>query len=69
MELFWNGSVDEFYRLKVLIALEQLITLMVEKITILMSKTSRFTGNQERGSRIQEGRSGNENRGSGIEDR
>ena len=52
MELFWNGSVDEFYRLKVLIALEQLITLMVEKITILMSKTSRFTGKP--GARIQD---------------
>ena len=32
-----------------------------------MSKTSRFTGKP--GARIEDGRSGSENRGSGIEDR
>ena len=31
LELFRNGSVDEFYRLKALITLEQENTLMVEK--------------------------------------
>ena len=31
LELFRNGSVDEFYRLKALITLEQVNTLMVEK--------------------------------------
>ena len=34
------GSVHEFYRLKALITLEQVITSVVEKRTILMSKTS-----------------------------
>ena len=40
------GSVLEFYRLKALITLEQVITSVVEKRTILMSKTSmvRLTG-------------------------
>ena len=31
LELFRNGSVDEFYRLKALITLEQVNTLVVEK--------------------------------------
>ena len=31
IELFRNGSVHEFYRLKALITLEQVITSMVEK--------------------------------------
>ena len=45
IELFQNGSVHEFYRWKVLITLEQVITSVVEKKkTILMSKISRFTG-------------------------
>ena len=41
-----HGSVHEFYRLKALITLEQVITSVVEKRTILMSKTSmvRLTG-------------------------
>ena len=40
--LFLNGSVHEFYRLKALISLEQIYTLVVEKkkIRILISKTS-----------------------------
>ena len=43
LELFRNGSVDEFYRLKALITLEQVNTLMVEKKRrILISK--RLTG-------------------------
>ena len=33
-----------------------------------MSKTSRFTENQGRGWRTEDGGSGSENRGSGIED-
>ena len=31
LELFRNGSVNEFYRLKALITLEQVNTLVVEK--------------------------------------
>ena len=43
LELFRNGSVDEFYRLKALITLEQVNTLVVEKKRrILISK--RLTG-------------------------
>ena len=43
LEHFRNGSVDEFYRLKALITLEQVNTLMVEKKRrILISK--RLTG-------------------------
>ena len=45
-QLFRNGSVNEFYRLKPLITLEQVISSVVEKRTILMRKTSkvRLTG-------------------------
>ena len=35
IELFRNGSVHEFYRFKVLITLEQLITSVVEKMNNL----------------------------------
>ena len=43
LELFRNGSVDEFYRLKALITLEQVNTLVVgKKRRILISK--RLTG-------------------------
>ena len=55
-----NGSVHEFYHLKARITLEQVITSVFEKRTILMSRTSRFTG--KLGSRIGD-------RGSEIEDR
>ena len=47
VNLFRNESVHEFYRLKALITLEQVITSVVEKKrTILVSKTSmvRLTG-------------------------
>ena len=50
VEWFRNGSFHEFCRLKALITLEQLITSLVEKRTIFMSKTSGFTG--KLGSRI-----------------
>ena len=61
-------SVHEFYRLKALITLEQIITSVVEKKrTVLMSNNSRFTGlleDLERGSRIEDRELGIENRGS-----
>ena len=61
-------SVHEFYRLKALITLEQMITSVVEKKrTVLMSNNSRFTGlleDLERGSRIEDRELGIENRGS-----
>ena len=62
-------SVHEFYRLKALISLEQMITSVVEKKkrTVLMSNNSRFTGlleDLERGSRIEDRELGIENRGS-----
>ena len=38
LELFWNGSVHKFYRLKALITLEQVNSLVVEKKRILISK-------------------------------
>ena len=50
VEWFRNGSFLEFCRWKALITLEQLITSVVEKRTIFMSKTSGFTG--KLGSRI-----------------
>ena len=61
-------SVHEFYRLKALITLEQMITSVVEKKkrTVLMSNNSRFTGlleDLERGSRIEDRELGIENRG------
>ena len=61
-------SVHEFYRLKALITLEQMITSVVEKKrTVLMSNNSRFTGlleDLERGSRIEDRELGIENGGS-----
>ena len=42
-ELFRNGSVHEFCRLKALITLEEVNTSMVEKRRIFMSKTSMST--------------------------
>ena len=61
-------SVHEFYRLKALITLEQMINSVVEKKrTVLMSNNSRFTGlleDLERGSRIEDRELGIENRGS-----
>ena len=41
IELFRNGSVREFYRLKALITLEQVNTLVVEKNTLTMRLTGR----------------------------
>ena len=38
VELFRNGTVHDFYRVKALITLEQVITSVVEKRRILMSK-------------------------------
>ena len=62
-------SVLEFYRLKALITLEQMITSVVEKKkrTVLMSNNSSFTGlleDLERGSRTEDRELGIENRGS-----
>ena len=58
-------SVLEFYRLKALITLEQMITSVVEKKrTVLMSNNSSFTGlleDLERGSRIEDRELGIEN--------
>ena len=42
LEIFRNGSVHEFYRLKAKITLEQVNTSVVEKRVILISK--RLTG-------------------------
>ena len=64
IELFRNVSVHEFYRLKALITLEQMITSVVEK---KKNSLSRFTGlleDLERGSRIEDRELGIENRGS-----
>ena len=54
IELFRNRSVHEFYRLKALITLEQLISSVVEKRS------------EDRGSMIENGGSGIENQGSVI---
>ena len=43
VELFRNGSVHEFCRLKALITLEEVNTSMVEKTGIFMNKTSMST--------------------------
>ena len=66
IELFWNGSVHEFYRLKVLIALEQLITLVDEKNNNLNEQNFEIywkTRSEDRGWRIGERESGIGDRG------
>ena len=64
IELFRNWSFHEFYHLKALITSEQVITSVVEKKTIFISKTLRFIlENQDRGLGIE-----NWDWGSGISD-
>ena len=62
IELFRNGSVREFYCLKALVTLDQVITSVVEKKNNLNEQKVYWKRIEDRGSGIGD-------RGSGIEDR